>query len=179
VGERVTGDIYIFVKNKPIKIKEQLKYLGLLIDNKWKFTPHIKYVTQKAMGAIETIRGITPNLKGPSANKRRLYATAATSVITYAASIWAIEVKGNPRTSNILNKFDRKIAQRVCRAYKTVSRTAALILAGIIPAVDIALKLKMAYYTYKEQELNSGINYDERKKIGNIALKDVRNGWFD
>jgi len=75
---RADNDSYIVIKNNPIRLQKQLKYLG--IDDGWRFTAHINYVTTKAMGTLELTRGITTNLRGPS-EKKKLYATAITSIV--------------------------------------------------------------------------------------------------
>jgi len=138
VGERVDNNSYIIINNNPVSVKKQLKYLGLLIDDGWRFIPHINHVTSKAMRALEMLRGITTNLKGPSEKKRKLYASAVTSIVTYAAPIWAIEVMKSPYAKKSLNKFDRAIAQRVCCAYRSVYVVAALLVSGMIPTSYMA-----------------------------------------
>jgi len=119
------------------------------------------------------------NLKGPSEGKRKLYATAITSIVTYAAPVWATVVKKNPYTKKFLNKFDRTIAQRVCCAYKTVSGVAALMIAGMISTVFMALKLEAAYRVYKIRSTEEDISHLERVKIGQNALRDAKLSWFD
>lgn len=179
VGERVDDDNYIVIKNKPVRVRKQLKYLGILIDERWRFTSHIKNVTSKAIKALEVLRGITTNLRGPSETKRKLYASAVTSIVTYAAPIWATEIKKNPYVKKSLNNFDRVMAQRVCCAYKTVAGVAALLVAGMIPTIHIALKLDMAYWEYQKRRQEEAISYEERMIISQNALKEAQLEWFE
>jgi len=180
LGNRYNNNYVLRVKDQTIFSKKQLKYLGLLIDDKWSFYPHIKHVTQKALIALESLRNIMPNLKGPNEKNRKLYVNAITSIITYAAPIWATDVNKNSKTRVLLNEFDRKAAQRISRAYRTTSRVAALIMARMIPTMDQAKKLESSFKICKnlEAELGRRLEHQERKVIGQRALLEAKNNWL-
>jgi len=90
-------------------------------------------------------------------------------------------VNKNPRTRVLLNKFDRKVAQRVSRVYKTTSKVAALIMARMIPTMGIAMKLESSFRICKnlEEERNQRLEYQERKGIGQRALLEAKNNWLE
>jgi len=131
------------------------------------------------MGALELLRGITTNLRSSSQRKRKLYATAITSIVTYAAPIWASEIRKNHYTKKFLNKFDKAIAQRVCYAYRTVSGVAALMVAGLIPTIYLASKLEAAHHEYKERSKEEDVSHMERVRIGQNALREAILSWFN
>jgi len=51
--ERKAIDIYL--KNNHLEQVEKIKYLGIIIDSKFKFTEHIKYITDRCTKLINTL----------------------------------------------------------------------------------------------------------------------------
>lgn len=56
-----------------VDVTTSMRYLGVIIDNKWSFRPHLKYVENKVAGVTRALSGLMPNLRGPGERKRRLY----------------------------------------------------------------------------------------------------------
>lgn len=116
-----------------IVVKRHMKYLGVIIDHKWNFINHFKYVMDKAGRVTRALERIMPNVKGPGQNKRRLYAEVILSVLLYASPLWFAELsKSRPKRAGF-NRILRRMCVRVICAYRTTSTDAALILADIPP----------------------------------------------
>lgn len=113
-------------------------YLGVLLDNRLSFQPHLKRTKDKATTAATHLSRLMPNLGGPKEDKRRLLMSVITSILTYASPIWesSLQVKKNELT---LRESQRKAAQRCISSYRTVSFVAATALAGI-PPIDLLLQ---------------------------------------
>ena len=56
----------------------------------------------------------------------------------YGAPVWSGEALANRCIQGRLHSVQRRLALRICRAYRTVSYAAAVILAGIPPAEYVA-----------------------------------------
>lgn len=65
-----------------------MKYLGVILDDRLTFRPHLEYMENKVGTVTRTLHRITPNLRGPGEKRRRLYANIVLSVALYAAPIW-------------------------------------------------------------------------------------------
>lgn len=73
------------------------------------------------------------NISGPQKKKRRLLGT----VVEAAAPVWTIAVSKTSKFRNIIPKFQRPIAPRVIRAYRTVSIDVASLLSELPPAANL------------------------------------------
>lgn len=77
-----------------------------------------------------------PNLRGPSERKRRLHASVMESVALYGAPIWAEAFLESREALRIIRGVQRPVVNRVCSAYRTVSRDAALL---FLPSKDATI----------------------------------------
>lgn len=83
----------IQVGRHQIRSKEAVKYLGVMIDNRLSFKAHLQYTKQKASRVQNVLSWMMPNVGGPKAGRRKLISTVVSSVMMYAAPIWADAVK--------------------------------------------------------------------------------------
>lgn len=109
-----------------------IKYLGVILDAKLSFKSHVEYAAKKASGAANLLSRLMPNVGGPRQSRRKLLAAVVTSVLLYAAPIWAEAMQ--------LYKYRRKlgapyrlIALRVACAFRTVSDKAICVIASLPP----------------------------------------------
>lgn len=65
--------------------------------------------------------------------RRRLLATVAESIMLYAAPVWQQPALKGKRNRGRLDRVQRLLALRICRAYRTVGTEAAMVLADTIP----------------------------------------------
>lgn len=116
-----------------IEIKKEVKYLGVILDRGLTGSAHVSYVAARADKVVTSLARLMPRTWGASEGKRRLLATVAESIILYAAPAWegvALQTKKNCQR---LLRCQRKLAIRVCRAYRTAATAAVMVLARIVP----------------------------------------------
>ena len=142
--------ITIKVGDCDIISKKELKYLGVLIDNRLTFKPHLEYVAEKAMLTTLSLCRIMPNTRGPRFQRRKVITAVITNIILYAAPIWADCMKYNSYKEKI-NTVYRRAALRVCCAYRTVSDDAAYVIAGMIP-IDLLAKERQYMFERKSSQ---------------------------
>jgi len=128
-----------------------MKYLGLVLDSKWTFTPHFVGLAPRARAAARNLSRLMPNLGGPGDRERRLYMGVVQSIVLYGAPVWYDKVAANRRCRQIMNDLQRRLAIRLIRGYRTTSCTAACAVAGSIPWILLA-----AMYTETYQEKVAG-----------------------
>jgi hypothetical protein len=125
----ITG---LVLENHSVELKREVKYLGVLLDQGLTFSPHVNHILTKARRAVDGLSRIMPRTRGPSEARRRLLATVASSIILYAAPIWGIALE-RQRNRQLLASAQRTVAIRICRAYRSVSTAAALVLGRQVP----------------------------------------------
>lgn len=158
-----------------IESKHSLKYLGVLIDNRLSFKPHVKYACEKARKVHSALSAMMPNIGGPKSSRRRLLASVVKSTLLYASPIWvkALAIKSNRRQ---LETVQRVSALRVASAFRTTSADAALVVAGMMP---IAIVVEEASELYEYKSVNAVVTSDVRKRAREIALLKWQEGWSE
>jgi hypothetical protein len=124
-------DLAITVGGTSIAVGSTMKYLGLVLDGRWKFEEHFRRLAPRLVAAAGALGRILPNLGGPGVACRRLYTGVVRSMALYGAPIWADAL--SPRNVAFLRRPQRVIALRVARAYRTVSHAGACVLSGCPP----------------------------------------------
>lgn len=133
-----------------ITTKKQLKYLGVMIDNRLTFKAHLEYVAEKAISATASLCRILPNTRGPKYLRRKVITGVITNIILYAAPIWAESMRYKTYVDKISSVY-RIAALRVCCAYRTLSDDAACVIAGMIPIDLLAQERLLIYEKYYSQ----------------------------
>lgn len=141
----------INIEGANIQILEEIKYLGVIIDNRWSFRPHVKYIAEKANRVARALGTLMPNLRGPNRTVRKLYSNVLHSVMLYAAPVWSRVVETSERNWVELTRIQRRINIRVISGYRTTSAAAAGLLAGT-PRVDILIKAHTKRYEWRKAE---------------------------
>nr|CAI5820897.1 unnamed protein product [Callosobruchus analis] len=97
---------------------------------------------------VASLSRLMPNIAGPKPSKRRTLMSVAHSIMLYGAEIWADAL--------MVQKYRKCLssaALRVACAYRTVSETAVLVVAGIPPIDLLATERKMLYHRRKRGEV--------------------------
>ncbi|KAL0821384.1 hypothetical protein ABMA28_005970 [Loxostege sticticalis] len=131
-----------------IAMSEQIKILGLILDNKLTFNKHIAAQTRKALEIYKQLAraakinwGLNPEVI------RLIYTATVEPIIMYAAAAWA-PAANKIGAQKLLNSVQRGFAQKLCKSYRTVSLHSALTLAGILP-LDLRIQEAAALYETK------------------------------
>ncbi|XP_028042598.1 uncharacterized protein LOC114252301 [Bombyx mandarina] len=131
-----------------IEMAKEIKILGVTVDDKLTFNSHVSNVCRKAINIYKKLSraaraswGLHPDVI------RTIYTAVIDPVILYAASVWA-PAANKVGTQKQLGIVQRGIAQKICRAYRTVSLHSALILAGVL-SLDLRVREVAALYEAK------------------------------
>ncbi len=140
--------------------KRQVKYLGVMIDDRLNFNSHIDYICGKASRSQTAIARIMPNKAGPQSSTRRIIASVVTSILRYGCVAWAgaLERKRN-RTK--VNSVYRLAVVRVASAYRTVSYDAVCVIAGMIP-ICLVISEDCKCYVGGRQTLTKSVRSQHR-----------------
>lgn len=115
----------------------KVKYLGVIFDGKLRFGEHIKHVSEKAKKCAMAITGLMPKFGGASDNKRRILAGVMDSIILYGPEVWKEALKVH-RYRQMIVTLERRVALRICSAYRTTSTEALRVIGRRIPLVLLA-----------------------------------------
>ncbi|GJQ66528.1 hypothetical protein Trydic_g4514 [Trypoxylus dichotomus] len=126
------------LETETIHCKENVKYLGVVIDEKLNVKAHVDYATGKTREITNKIGAaakMTWGLSGRAA--ATIYEGAIEPAMLYAAPVWASALR--VKESRKLIGAQRVSAVRAARAYATASAEATAAVSGILPA-DIRAK---------------------------------------
>nr|XP_034833570.1 uncharacterized protein LOC117990212 [Maniola hyperantus] len=128
-----------------VQLVEEIKILGLILDSKLTFNNHIKYICKKALNIYKPLARSAKINWGLSAEViRTMYVAVIEPIILYASNVWA-PAANKITVQKYLNTVQRGFAQKMCKAYRTVSLNAAIVLTGTIPLDLRALETKELY----------------------------------
>lgn len=142
--KRKMADIQFELNGTYIKPKAAIKYLGVWLDTKLSFAAHITKLEEKVLKTITSLSRIMPNIGGPKATTRSIFAGVAHSQILYASPVW-YPACNNKKLRNRLLSLQRKLNIRCCSAYRTISAAAAGVISGNPPIDLMALERKEKY----------------------------------
>ncbi|GBN30816.1 putative RNA-directed DNA polymerase from transposon X-element [Araneus ventricosus] len=95
------GNLELF--DEPIEWVTEVKYLGLIIDNKLTFRQHISYLKEKFWAKIYLCFPLIGRRSSLSLeNKLILFKQVLRPILTYAAPIWGLAVPSNRKKIQIL-----------------------------------------------------------------------------
>lgn len=173
------GDPKIRVGKTEIRVANKMKYLGIILDSRLSFIPHIEYVEGKASKVLRSLGLLMPNLREPSQARRGLYYNVVMSILTYRAPVWGQEFIGSPRKQRPLRRIQRTAALRVTCAYRTVSLDAALVLAEF-PSLPLVLGSRSrVYYRIAELKENDSLTVRASRLIKNEEHLRLHEEWRD
>lgn len=164
------ANAHIVVGGVSIGLKPTMRYLGLVLDGRWKFNEHFRHLAPKLIRAANALGQLLPNVGGPKVSCRRLYTAAVRSMALYGAPIWVDALSVQNRA--LLRKPQRVMAVRSVRAYATVSCEAACVLAGT-PPWDLDAQMHAAVYRRCAEAKANGIDPDP-EEIARLRLRSRR-----
>lgn len=152
IGRKRCGPVRIMLEENEIILSNQVRYLGILLDRRLSFGPHVEYVAVKATNRANALVKLMPRQRGPSFAKRKLMYRVVESTILYAAPVWR-EAGHVKSYMNRLQRVQRNMLLRITSAYRTASTAALQVVAGMVP---IGLMLEERTITFglgKEQQV--------------------------
>jgi hypothetical protein len=151
--------------------KRQVKYLGVIIDDRLNFNSHIDYICEKASRSQVAIARIMPNSGGPKSSTRRLIAGVVRSILRYGCVAWASAIESK-RNKVKLDRVYRLAAARVVSAYRTVSYDAVCVIAGMLPIRLVILEDCRCY-----ESGNRALTKTDRSRHKAKSIQDWQEEW--
>ena len=127
--ERKAIDIYI--NNNHLEKVDKIKYLGIIVDSKFKFNENIKYITDrctKLINALSKSSRINWGLKHGAV--KTIYNGAILPQLLYPAPVWIEPIKKEWNKAKYV-RVQRLSSLRIAKAYRTISHEALCILTGL------------------------------------------------
>lgn len=135
-----------------IPIVDEIRLLGLTIDKKLTFNSHVTNVCRKAMNIYKQLARTAKLEWGLSSEiVRTIYVAVIEPIVMYASSAWS-PASEKIMVQNQLNALQRRFAQKICKAYRTVPLNAALVLTGLLP-LDLRVQEAAQLYEAKRGKL--------------------------
>jgi hypothetical protein len=78
---------FLEIEDERVGIGTQMKYLSLILDNKWSFEPHFDRLAPRIRAASASLGRIMPNLGRPRDGARRLFMGAVQLIALYGAPV--------------------------------------------------------------------------------------------
>lgn len=176
-GRKQTETMTIRVGRERIESKRSLKYLGVLLDDRLNFRIHIGYCSEKAAKVQGALSRILPNIGGPKQERRLLLTRVVSSVLLYAAPVWAGVLKAQEARRRLTRPY-RIAALRAISGFRTISDEAAFVLAGMIPIDILADEMSRIY-----DRRTGGVSPTSIKEIKNeertISMERWQARWTD
>lgn len=136
-----------------IRMKKEVKYLGVAFGPRLNVTPHINAITTKAKNTFHSLARIASKNWGLNYQTlSTLYKCIFIPVITYAAAAW--QDKANTHHIRKLIQAQRLALLKVAKAYRTVSTEALQVITGQIP-IDLKILERGATF-----QIRNGIQVD-------------------
>lgn len=138
----------LYMSGTRLNLVDEIRLLGLTIDRKLTFKSHISATCKKAADIYKQLARaakVTWGLNGEIT--RTIYVAVIEPIVLYAANVWAPATELQ-LTKKQLNALQRGFAQKICRAYRTVSLTSATVLSGTIP-LDLRIQESASLYRIK------------------------------
>ncbi|XP_072948186.1 uncharacterized protein [Epargyreus clarus] len=139
----------LYMSGTRLHLVKEMKLLGLIIDNKLTFKSHVAATCKKAADIYKQLACAAKVTWGLNTEiVRTIYVAVIEPIVTYASSVWfqATDLQMN---KSQLEALQRGFAQKTCKAYRTVSLTAALVLSGLLP-LDLRIHESASLYRAKK-----------------------------
>ncbi|XP_054715555.1 uncharacterized protein LOC129225035 [Uloborus diversus] len=126
------------LRNEPIEEVQQMKYMGINVDNKLRWRQHISYVSNKCEKVLLGFMRISKNVYGVKTDVLKLiYKKGIVPLISYGSRAWGNSLR-KKTNSKLLRRVQRRFLIRIVRAYRTVSYDALFVISGL-PPIDFVI----------------------------------------
>jgi hypothetical protein len=143
--------IELCLHSKPLEQVRQMKYLGLILDQKFKVQEHIKYTTERCAKLIHNLSRVAKQTWGlRNGAIATIYKGAIPPLLPYGAPVWTEAMK-HQHNMQKYKRVQRLINLRMARAYRTTSGEALCILTGMKPII-IKIEETVKQYESKERQ---------------------------
>jgi ribonuclease HI len=131
----------VTIGGETVPMVSEIKYLGVIIDNKLQFTRHVLHTIEKARKLYYKLQMfIRPTWGVHPENIRTIYKQVIEPIMTYASSIWQKALKHQYIKDKLLS-LQRLMAIKITHAFRTINTPLAITLAQLTP---LPAKIKYA-----------------------------------
>lgn len=152
-SSRKIPQITVSISGVRITSKDSAKYLGVWFDKDMRMTDHIRKISTKAEKIAANLARLMPNINGPQNHKRKILASVVYSTLFYGVPAW-VETAQTKKYRYRLEKVQRKIILRQCRAYRTSPTIALQVISGTLPIELMATEREKRYHWRKSEDFN-------------------------
>jgi hypothetical protein len=157
---REDKDITIYLHFQPLEQVKQMKYLGIILDHKFKFQEHITYVAERCTKIINNLSRAA-KLSWGLKNEviATMYKGAILPLLTYGAPVWIDAMKYKHNTQKYI-RVQQIINLKMARTYRTTSSEVLCILTGMFP-ITLKLEETVTQYTFRDMQQQQAMNLDQ------------------
>jgi len=117
-------NITVYLNNKPLEQVTRMKYLGIILDHKFRFQEHINYAAERCAKLIYNLSKMAKLTWGiKHAAIATIYKGAILPLLTYGAPVWIDAMKYEHNRQKYI-RVQRLINIRMAKAYRTTSSEA-------------------------------------------------------
>lgn len=129
----------VLIGETRVATQQSLLYLGVVVDERLNWIPHLQYILGKAEKFLPVFTAISHNVYGYSSWARRImYQATVGSLLRYCSSVFFHQLKRKVIATR-LRRLERTMALNIGRLYKRTSLDAARVIANV-PPLDITIQ---------------------------------------
>jgi len=119
--------VNIYLNYKRLEQHEEMKYLGIYLDNKFNFNAHIDHTVAKLISLVNMLAR-TAKLQWGLGHKglKTVYEGAVVPLLTYEAPIWIEAIRKNKNLTKY-KRIQRLMNINIAKAYRTISYDASCV----------------------------------------------------
>lgn len=137
-----------------VKVEKELKYLGVILDEKLSFSSHVDYINKKILKYYNIFRALYGNRFGLNyKNRKILYNAIFTSITSYCSIVYFPRLSQTQQ--NKIKTLQRKILINIASGYRTISYNAIYCITGELP-IDLKIWIVNEMKKFKMEKQNFG-----------------------
>lgn len=175
-AKNVGRDPRVRIDNQIIVAADSVLYLGVMVDPKFYWLHHVKYIQGKVMAIALKLIAITGKKWGVKPDMlKAIYERAIIPMMLYGAEIWGSRAH-DTRIQRKLNAMQRPFLLAICRAYRTTPNSAIQVLSGCPPLYLLAKKKYEIYLRRSTSDnLDSPIEVTSFPHPSEVETLDIQN----
>lgn len=135
----------VSIGGSPVRYCAETKYLGVVLDERCSFLPHLRYARGRAAGVASQLRLVTRCEWGLSKRTiNLLYDSVLVPIAVYGAPIWASRL-GNSAFMRLLKSLHRCMLLHISMCCRTVSTEAMQVICDTVP-LDLIVAMEACLY---------------------------------
>lgn len=146
----ISGTLSLAYGGRTIEESDEVKLLGLTLDRRLTYSPHVANVIRKAKSVSSMLHPLWKHSSGMNLRNRvAIFQVFIRPILTYAIQVWNVTSARNMRRVRVIqNKFLRSTMNlRPDRqTYRQVTNERLHELAGIEPFDDFVMRLTLGFY---------------------------------